>query len=111
MAEDAVLGVAKATGCFFECRFSKPRPRPIFNHVLEQLYFNQVQNTGVAPSLFSCSSSQWYGAWSDWGRLSRALPCLRATYIVPGAQGPPHSRAFADVVASPPALNATFEAA
>ncbi|KAH6930223.1 hypothetical protein HPB50_011807 [Hyalomma asiaticum] len=111
MAEDAVLGVAKMTGCFFECRFGRPRPRPVFNRTLEQLYSEQVQKTGLPPSWFSCSSGQWYGAWSDWGRVSRALPCLRATYIVPGALGPPHSRAFAEAVASPPALAATFEAA
>ncbi|KAL3206787.1 hypothetical protein MRX96_039911 [Rhipicephalus microplus] len=98
-------GVVNHAGCSphepttrSESQFGKPRPQTIFNRVLEQLYSDQVQNTGVAPSLFSCSSGPWYGAWSDWGRLSRALPCLRATCIVPGALGPPHSRAFADVV-------------
>ncbi|KAH8024320.1 hypothetical protein HPB51_022439 [Rhipicephalus microplus] len=111
MAEDAWLGVAKATGCFFECRFGKHGPRLVFNRVLKQLHSDHVQTTGVAPLWFSCSSGQWYGAWSDWGRLSHALPCLWATCIVPGAQGPPHSRALANVVTSLPVLNAAFEAA
>ncbi|XP_065284979.1 xaa-Arg dipeptidase-like [Dermacentor albipictus] len=111
VAEDALLGVAKATGCFLECRFGKPRPRPVFSRTLEQLYSAEVQKTGVPPPWFSCSSGQWYGAWSDWGRVSRALPCLRASYTLPGAFGAPHSRAFAEAVSTPHALTATFEAA
>lgn len=52
-AEDALLGVAKATGCFLECRFGKPRPRPVFSRPLEQLYSAEVQKTGqsCAPTV------------------------------------------------------------
>ncbi|KAL1423148.1 hypothetical protein MTO96_021516 [Rhipicephalus appendiculatus] len=73
--------------------------------------FKLISVAGVAQSWFLRSIGQWYGAWPDCGRVSRALPCLRATQIVLGAPGPPHSRAFTEVVASPPALNSTFEAA
>ncbi|KAK8758517.1 hypothetical protein V5799_003851 [Amblyomma americanum] len=110
-AEDVLLGTAKATGCLLECRFGKPRPWPVFNTALEQLFVAQLHKPGVASAWFPCCCGRWCGAWSDWGSVSRAMPCLRATYPVPGAGGGPHSRSFAAAAATPPALRATLDAA